>query len=158
MATNEYFSVGGGFVVNLPVVPPFCWVAEVVLVQVNKETQTAENLYYMDIDPSDAPPARRAQSHGREPSPSSLPGLPSPTDIPPPPPASSQDAIGQPAYLFSTASELLQICQRYDLTIGQVIWENELAFRSPSSIRANLLNRAFTKFTVFYVRRLILNR
>ena len=73
LATNEYFSVGGGFVVSsssstrdVPDSSP----------QVNKETQTAENMYYMETDPSDATPARRDQTHGQQSLPLGLSGLP----------------------------------------------------------------------------------
>ncbi|ORY23367.1 serine dehydratase alpha chain-domain-containing protein [Naematelia encephala] len=122
LATNEYFSVGGGFVVN-------------------KETQTAENLYYRDIDPEHAEPSRRDQSHGFPPSSSSKPGIPAPTDssLPESEVTTSSSQSGQPPHLFSTASELLEICRTHNLTIAQVIWENELAFRPTAEIQAGLI-------------------
>ena len=110
----------------------------------NKETQTAENLYYRNIDPADVEPARRDQTHGRTMETKPNLGLPSPDDTLYTDTLSStkpDHSPGQPPYLFATASELLHICQTQDLTIGQVIWENELAFRSPSAIRSGLLNR-----------------
>ncbi len=121
----------------------------------NKETQTAENLYYRDIDPSDASPARRDQSHGRAPAalPNRIPGLPSPTTSstdPIPSATAKPKPKGQPPYLFSAASELLRICQTQDLTIGQVVWENELAFRSPTEIRSELLDRMSSFPDPFY--------
>lgn len=45
LATNEYFSVGGGFVVN-------------------QRTQVDENLFYRAINKKEASPARRDQTHG----------------------------------------------------------------------------------------------
>jgi hypothetical protein len=45
LATNEYFSVGGGFVVN-------------------QRTQVDENLFYRAINKKEAAPARRDQTHG----------------------------------------------------------------------------------------------
>ena len=106
----------------------------------NKETQTAENLYYRNIDPSDAAPARRDQNHG-------LPSVeiqplrhdPTSSDAPAPLP-DPPSAKGQPPYLFATSAQLLDICRDQNLTIAQVIWENELAFRPASAIRKGLLN------------------
>ena len=92
----------------------------------NSETQTAENLYYRDINPKDATPARRDQTHGLT------------YDTPSPVDSSSEKEgggrSGQPKYLFSTAGELNKICEETDLTIAQVVWENELAFRSSKEI------------------------
>ncbi|ORX37449.1 serine dehydratase alpha chain-domain-containing protein [Kockovaella imperatae] len=132
LATNEYFSVGGGFVVN-------------------KETQTAENLYYMDIHPSNAEPSRRDQTHGQAaPSPTSPPPAPLPLLLASPnatdTPASPQEVDpavpivpGQPPYLFATAAQLLEICREQNMTIAQVVWENERAFRTESEIRENTM-------------------
>jgi hypothetical protein len=46
---------------------------------------------------------------------------------------------GQPKYLFSTADELNTICEETDLTIAQVVWENELAFRTSDEIKSSLM-------------------
>lgn len=103
--------------------------------QVNKETQTAENLYYKNLNPSSAPPSRREQAHGL---------LPHPVDTTVTTTAKVPDdaktsEIGQPPYLFSKASELLKLCATHNLSIAQLVWENELAFRSGDEIRAGLL-------------------
>ncbi|RSH92037.1 hypothetical protein EHS25_009408 [Saitozyma podzolica] len=139
LATNEYFSVGGGFVVN-------------------KETQTAENLYYRDINPEHAEPSRRNQTHsaaavsttvpqieaGASPesadSSTSVPSVSSATPVAEKATKSTHAPSGQPPYLFATASELHKICVEQDLTIAQVVWENELAFRSADEIREGLMN------------------
>jgi hypothetical protein len=131
LATNEYFSVGGGFVVN-------------------KETQTAENLYYRDINLDNAAPSRRNQTH-RASSPSiEVPQIPGPSEETPVAPLSasihdlgapSPDSSRQLPHLFATAAELHEICMKYNLTIAQVVWENELVFRSEDEIRAGLLKR-----------------
>ncbi|KAG8946651.1 hypothetical protein FRC04_011545 [Tulasnella sp. 424] len=55
LATNEYFSVGGGFVVN-------------------EKTKTDENLYYMGIHKKDVDPARLSQTHVIPPEGTSKPG------------------------------------------------------------------------------------
>jgi hypothetical protein len=113
LATNEYFSVGGGFVVN-------------------QDTQTAENMYYMGIDKGDVSASRKDMTHvdsgneGMEISEERQGGTAS---------------LGQPRFLFATAEELHRICVQQDMTIAQVIWENELAFRSADEIRAGLLGR-----------------
>jgi hypothetical protein len=93
---------------------------------VNSETQTAENLYYKDLDPSDATPARRDQTHGLAEDGSTDKGKDS-------------GPSGQPKYLFSTAGELNAICEENDLTIAQVVWENELAFRTSTEIKRSLM-------------------
>jgi hypothetical protein len=95
---------------------------------VNSETQTAENLYYRDINPKDATPARRDQTHGL-------------TEDTPSPLGQKEEGSrsGQPKYLFSTAGELNKICEETDLTIAQVVWENELAFRSSKEIKRSLM-------------------
>lgn len=100
--------------------------------KVNSETQTAENLYYRDINPQDATPARRDQTHGlTDDLPSTSTG--GPTDD------GKGGPSGQPKYLFTTAGELNAICEETDLTIAQVVWENELAFRSSTEIKRSLM-------------------
>jgi hypothetical protein len=124
LGTNEYFSVGGGFVVRLQA-------HNRADGQVNSETQTAENLYYRDINPQDATPARRDQTHGLT------------EDLPTVSKSGTNEddkkPSGQPKYLFTTAGELNQICEETDLTIAQVVWENELAFRSSTEIKRSLM-------------------
>jgi hypothetical protein len=120
LASNEYFSVGGGFVVRLQA-------HNRADGEVNSETQTAENLYYRDINPQDATPARRDQTHG-------LTDGKSDTNE-----EDTAKPSGQPNYLFTTAGELNQICEETDLTIAQVVWENELAFRSSTEIKRSLM-------------------
>lgn len=98
----------------------------------NSETQTAENLYYRDINPQDATPARRDQTHGLN------------NDLPCSTSSDKQKGEegkrdGQPRYLFTTAEELNKICEEMDLTIAQVVWENELAFRSSKEIKRSLM-------------------
>jgi hypothetical protein len=119
--------------------------------KVNNDTQTAENLYYRDIDASNAEPSRREPSLNTEAgsttfNPTLEPKLlPAPEANPTSTPAQEQDPrpdgdrSGQPPYLFATAQSLLDICKKHDLTIAQVVWENELAFRSEAEIRKGLL-------------------
>jgi L-serine dehydratase len=41
---------------------------------------------------------------------------------------------------FNTGHELLDICRREGLAVSDVVWQNELSWRSPEDIRAGLLN------------------
>lgn len=93
IATNEYFSIGGGFVVN-------------------EQTQLdhGENVYYKQESNGDASLAERQQ----------------------------QD-IAVAALPFKNAQELLQVCKRENMTIAQVVFENELKWRSAEEIRDRLL-------------------
>lgn len=127
MATNEYFSVGGGFVVN-------------------KETQINENMYYMDVKASDATSARRSQDHGEAPthSPLAIADGREEAHVPQEKEAPKHD---HPPYLFATAEELLSICRENNLTIAQVMWENERAFRTDKEIEDGLLHCAFPPYS-----------
>ena len=40
---------------------------------------------------------------------------------------------------FHTGAELLEICDRENLSVSDVMWRNELAYRSPEQVRAGLL-------------------
>jgi L-serine dehydratase len=60
----------------------------------------------------------------------------------------NEEAHGQPAlvpdrkvlpYPFTTGDELLRRCQESDLSIAQVMWHNELAWRDAQTVRADLL-------------------
>ena len=50
----------------------------------------------------------------------------------------SEQKSGIPPFLFATADELVGYCRTHNLTIAQVIWENEKAFRTDAEIRAGL--------------------
>ncbi|GAN05228.1 L-serine ammonia-lyase [Mucor ambiguus] len=93
IATNEYFSIGGGFVVNA-------------------ETQMdhGENVYYKQINKKDAVVAERRE----------------------------QD-IAVVSLPFRNSEELLAVCKRENMTIAQVVFENELKWSTPEEIREKLL-------------------
>ncbi|KAI9288797.1 L-serine ammonia-lyase [Umbelopsis sp. AD052] len=93
IATNEYFSIGGGFVVN-------------------DKTQMdhGENVYYKQDFSEESSLADRQQ----------------------------QD-IAVAALPFKNAQELLEVCRRENMTIAQVVFENELKWRSAEEIRDRLL-------------------
>ncbi|KAG0765886.1 hypothetical protein G6F57_004749 [Rhizopus arrhizus] len=93
IATNEYFSIGGGFVVN-------------------QKTQMdhGENVYYKRTT------QKNDVIEGR----------------------SEQDIVAV-SLPFRDAQELLNVCKRENMTIAQVVFENELKWSSPEAIREKLL-------------------
>ncbi|KAF9897592.1 hypothetical protein BX616_005304 [Lobosporangium transversale] len=94
LATNEYFSIGGGFVVN-------------------ERTQLAhgENVFYKNEQDKETkankviPQTRRSQD------------------------------LATAALPFTNAQELLELCHRENMTIAQVVLENELRWRSMEDIK-----------------------
>ncbi|KAJ3173662.1 hypothetical protein HDU88_002751 [Geranomyces variabilis] len=90
VACNEYFSIGGGFVVN-------------------EKTRVAhgENVYYMAYDTTEVGESRKSQ------------------DV----------AVTTAALPFRNGTQLLEVCKREDMSIAQVVWENERRWRSVADIR-----------------------
>ncbi|BGP55479.1 hypothetical protein JCM8202v2_003083 [Rhodotorula sphaerocarpa] len=139
MATNEYFSVGGGFVVN-------------------EQTQVDENLYYRGIHKSDVDHVRRDQAHGIAPENLAAPeaataALPSGSSAGDADAAESEPEREREAYrpgaaevptlplpyLFRNAAGLLRLTQQHNLTIAQLIWGNERIYLSDAEISNRLL-------------------
>ncbi|KAL8276426.1 hypothetical protein RQP46_011178 [Phenoliferia psychrophenolica] len=116
IAVNEYFSVGGGFVVN-------------------EQTQVDENLYYRSTNKDDASTARRDQTHGLESKALAAPGE-EPTEKPK---EKKTDKMKQPPYLFRNAQGLLMMTQQHNLTIAQLVWNNERSYMSSQEISDSLL-------------------
>ncbi|KAJ2372316.1 hypothetical protein GGI05_007653, partial [Coemansia sp. RSA 2603] len=109
LATNEYFSIGGGFVVN-------------------EKTQHAhgENVFYRDnargVSPtsttSDAESAQMAER--------------------------TQQDLVTAALPFRTGKDLVDLCERENLSIAEVVFLNELQWRS----REEVINSAFRIWAV----------
>ncbi|KAF9048282.1 L-serine ammonia-lyase [Hymenopellis radicata] len=100
LATNEYFSVGGGFVVN-------------------DKTKVDENLFYKGVDKTAVQAARLHQSHSlAEPS----------VDDPNPSSTSSKDATGHPPYAFESGNSLLALTKKHNMSIAQIVYDNERSF------------------------------
>ncbi|GAA5867270.1 hypothetical protein JCM8547_003142 [Rhodosporidiobolus lusitaniae] len=136
LAVNEYYSVGGGFVVN-------------------ERTQVDENAFYKSISKTDVSPGRLDQTHGASsPSSGAFDGLPSP--LPPfdgaeqvvaPSSTSSFGVVpggerarpAAPPFLFRDAAQLLKMTQKHNLTIAQLVWENERHQRTDAEIHDELL-------------------
>ncbi|KDE08401.1 hypothetical protein MVLG_01437 [Microbotryum lychnidis-dioicae p1A1 Lamole] len=120
LAVNEYFSVGGGFVVN-------------------DQTKIDENLYYRAVKKKSASSARREQTHGLE-TDSKTQALPAPGQ------ESSAEEDGprptgpkQPPFLFRNGTELLAMTKRHNLTIAQLVWENERSAMTSEEISEGLM-------------------
>ncbi|KAJ7814649.1 serine dehydratase alpha chain-domain-containing protein [Mycena leptocephala] len=113
LATNEYFSVGGGFVVN-------------------DKTKVDENLFYMGVDKKAVHAARLHQIHA----PPELEATPATatSDAPAPStehvlPESEQEPGSQTIpYPFSSGNSLLELTKRHNMTIAQIVWDNERSF------------------------------
>ncbi|KAI1463161.1 serine dehydratase alpha chain-domain-containing protein [Daldinia caldariorum] len=154
LATNDFFSVGGGFVVNgaLSTATSAAAVSARNITDQpqadTKDLQTentsrhpadlAENLFYKEIRRSDAAGDRRTgfevkSLDGDTPDESkavTTPGA-APASSPVSPTASGSEAVGieatsqQPRYPFRDARSLLALCNKHNLTIAQLVYENE---------------------------------
>jgi hypothetical protein len=102
LATNEYFSVGGGFVVN-------------------EKTQMDENLYYKGIDKSVVHGARLHQSH-------SLVESGDNDEYSAQRRAGTSTLEENPPYTFESGKALLALTKKYNLTIAQIVFNNEKFF------------------------------
>ncbi|KAI9499705.1 L-serine ammonia-lyase [Zychaea mexicana] len=95
VATNEYFSIGGGFVVN-------------------EDTQLdhGENVYYKE----ESKEKKEVVADERR-----------------------QQDVAVVSLPFSNAEELLKVCKRENMTIAQVVYENELRWHTHDEIKNKLL-------------------
>lgn len=124
LALNEYFSVGGGFVVT----PRSLQVG-------------GENVFYKEKDHLNANPARRQQDHG-VPSETAalLTGPEASGDEAGAEQSASEDRWAVPPMPFASGADLLRLCEKHNLTIAQIVWENERHYLSDEDIREKLLN------------------
>ncbi|KAL4254848.1 Iron-Sulfur Dependent L-Serine Dehydratase [Abortiporus biennis] len=95
LATNEYFSVGGGFVVN-------------------EKTKVDENLFYKGINKNVVHGARLHSHSLSDP-------VTSEHDNATPDPC-------QPPYPYTTGDSLLALTRKHNMTIAQIVYDNELHF------------------------------
>ncbi|KAJ2915457.1 hypothetical protein MD484_g4961, partial [Candolleomyces efflorescens] len=93
LATNEYFSVGGGFVVN-------------------EKTKVDENLFYKGVDKKTVHGARLHQSHSTDPDDN----------------VESTEDSSHPPYPFDTGNTLLALTKKHNMTIAQIVHDNEKFF------------------------------
>ncbi|UZJ56993.1 hypothetical protein CBS101457_006313 [Exobasidium rhododendri] len=160
LATNDLFSVGGGFVIN----------GALSTAASNKEklpTSThpvdlAENLFYKEIKRSDAPADRRTGIDPHQMDTPDIAGLlsdggssssssssSSSRDMEMSANSTDQDDTSlpakttistQPPYPFRDAKSLLALCRKHNLTIAQLVYENERHWYTDEEIRRKLTN------------------
>ncbi|KAE8189469.1 hypothetical protein CF328_g6273 [Tilletia controversa] len=161
LATNDFYSVGGGFVLNgsLSTSASSDKNADGTTdASMNADTKAAdlpsahpadlaENLFYKEIRRSDGHGDRRS---GPEPHPSSASSV---SALPPPPsstdsPASSatpsdgpaeQGKGSTPPYPFHDAASLLALTRKHNLTIAQIVYQNERHWYTDEEIQSKLL-------------------
>ncbi|KAK7750188.1 hypothetical protein SLS62_007940 [Diatrype stigma] len=150
IATNDLFSVGGGFVVNGAMSIASAASSESTATEGTSESPAegsskhpadlAENLFYKEIRRSDAAGDRRAGSEirrleGSEDEQAALPeadaqggtkalsrvesATPDATTI------EGDSSTQQPRYPFRDGKSLLALCNKHNLTIAQLVYENE---------------------------------
>ncbi|CAO1615409.1 unnamed protein product [Sympodiomycopsis kandeliae] len=145
LATNDYFSVGGGFVVNGKLATQ---------TNVNRQKEETdhpqdmkENAFYKEIRRSDADESRR---HGSSPAkeegsdPAGLPDLSTPgesqisSDGEKDNQHQSSSTSNEIPLPFHNGASLLRLCYRHNLTMAQIVFQNELTWRSADEIRARI--------------------
>ncbi|WFD25113.1 hypothetical protein MNAN1_000076 [Malassezia nana] len=155
LATNDFYSIGGGFVLNgemavaekvgpRPMPPPATAVSEsesagpITLapeVTDHHPIDVLENVFYKSIRRDDAEGERRdgVPLHLDD---SSIPLLPSGSESEPP----VDNAPKQPPFPFRNMSQLLSLSRKHNLTIAQIVYENELTWYTPEEIHAKIMH------------------
>lgn len=141
LATNDFFSVGGGFVVNGALSTASG--SDTLHLQDSQAgsgghpVDLAENVFYKEIRREDAASDRRAGAVVKpmDDSAEHIPQLDQPTEnaeyqgekslanVTEPSPKSFDSK--QPLFAFSDAKSLLALCNKHNLTIAQLVYENE---------------------------------
>ena len=151
LATNDMFSVGGGFVVNgaLSIAPDPYSNTQVETSNSPAEltgahpTDLAENMFYKEIRRSDAAGDRKtgAEVKPRDATTDELMSLDGPNEGESPngsapavanaadmdKPTDTTKSSQHPSYPFRDADSLLSLCRKHNLTIAQLVYENEKA-------------------------------
>lgn len=155
LATNDLFSVGGGFVVNGALSTATTAKAKTTSSSSAHPIDLQENIYYKEIKRSDAASDRRVGIDTsqtmeedqlprieKQESSSALSAAAAPSASSP-----SQDSntvkttvSTQPPYPFRDAKSLLALCQKHNLTIAQLVYENERHWYTDAEIRQKLTN------------------
>ncbi|KDR67939.1 hypothetical protein GALMADRAFT_257430 [Galerina marginata CBS 339.88] len=107
LATNEYFSVGGGFVVN-------------------EKTKVDENLFYKGVDKTKVHGARLHQTHSISDPEHHVPLIDSQgTEAQKP---NDGEGDEHPPYPFDSGNTLLALTKKHNMTIAQIVHDNEKHF------------------------------
>lgn len=146
LATNDLFSVGGGFVVNgalsiNPDLAPGDQAGETALAgtgEAGHPADLAENMYYKEIRRGDAAGDRKTGVEIKQIEEAAKPDTPTAlvgggqdatavadTSSAPPAQESDKPSSHQPRYPFRDAQSLLTLCKKHNLTIAQLVYENE---------------------------------
>ncbi|KAJ7281745.1 L-serine ammonia-lyase [Mycena rebaudengoi] len=122
LATNEYFSVGGGFVVN-------------------DKTKVDENLFYKGVDKKAVHGARLSQVHSLpEPGAASASDSSSSDEHPSAEEATEDTVPAGPPYPFASGDSLLELTKKHNMTIAQIVFDNERSFGySDEQIHAKIM-------------------
>ncbi|KAF8582769.1 L-serine ammonia-lyase [Ramaria rubella] len=120
LATNEYFSVGGGFVVN-------------------EKTKADENLYYKGVNKNNVETARLSQMHGLNSPSIKSASMTDPTDAAETSRRQAKAKPSQPPYLFSSGDTLLALTRKNNMTIAQLVYDNELHFHTHKEVQEKLM-------------------
>ncbi|CBQ67421.1 related to L-serine dehydratase 1 [Sporisorium reilianum SRZ2] len=153
LATNDYYSVGGGFVVNGALATPTSSSKPKdphtdTAVQPHTDAVEAhpidwgENVFYKQIRRSDAEPGRRAGStplvDNLLPRVESLPTTTTSLSASTPEKLTARPSTGPPL-AYHNAASLLRQCTTRNLTIAQVVYENELTWNPPEVVHDKLI-------------------
>ncbi|KAG6828735.1 hypothetical protein H0H92_006923 [Tricholoma furcatifolium] len=123
LATNEYFSVGGGFVVNEKT--KGVWIPFWAVALLGFDIWTVdENMFYKSIDKRAVHESRLHQSHSlADPSYGTPPISPNGTDDGT---ANGEQSDEHPPYPFSSGDTLLALTKKHNMTIAQIVHDNEI--------------------------------
>jgi iron-sulfur-dependent L-serine dehydratase single chain form len=119
IATNEFFSIGGGFVVN-------------------EKTQIEANAYYLDTRIDHTTDVETTKSSHKEAE--LLMSKAIETKNPTPASTRLESKSVTAALPFHNAQSLMEICQKKNISIAQVVFQNELQWRSADEITARTLH------------------
>ena len=166
LATNDFYSIGGGFVINgkmaisrnpgpLPPreaqlahednVPSMSTATSELAVEPvsdasllkNHPVDVRENAFYKSIRRSEADSPRR-EGHAID-NDSSVAALPS-KDFPMEPAQSPTEQPKQPPFPFRNMAQLLSLSRKHNLTIAQIVYENELTWYTPEEIENKIMH------------------